>query len=73
LAAEEVLRLATEAGCPAFVAPRGPTHSLIEIWLDDRILLEVTPPERIETYERLCSAQGWMEQFGLTEENALDA
>jgi hypothetical protein len=57
--ADEVVRIARDAGWPAEICDRAGYFSLVEIWLDDQVLVEVLDPEMAARYSRTFTADRW--------------
>jgi hypothetical protein len=55
---EQVLAIAAEAGWTARRCDRGP-FELIEVWIEDRFLLELLPPDAQQDYRRSMTFESW--------------
>lgn len=66
LTVEEIRAIAEREGWRCFVANRGNgAFQLLELWIEDRFMLEVMTPEMTERYVELMQPQGYAEWLGL--------
>jgi len=59
LAQAEVLALAAEEGWTAKYRKRGGAFGVIEVWLEDRLMIEVLTPEMQAEYLAAMTSDGW--------------
>lgn len=64
LGADAILTAADRLGWPARRCGRGP-FDCIEVWIEDRVLIEVLDPDMLEDYRRNMTARAWRGMFGL--------
>ncbi|WP_299615869.1 hypothetical protein [uncultured Tateyamaria sp.] len=64
LTQQELLDIGTQNGWTARVCNRGP-FKCVEIWLEDRVLVEALDPDMAEDYHRNMTAAQWRAMFGL--------
>jgi hypothetical protein len=64
MSGREVLDLGQQHGWLSRVCDRGP-FSCIELWIENRLLIEVLDPEMLADYRRGMSAANWAAMFGL--------
>lgn len=57
----EVMELAAEEGWIAKYRKRGGAFGVIEVWLEDRLMIEVLPPEMQAEYLSAMTPAGWRE------------
>ena len=62
---EKTLAIATRQGWRARVCDRGGMFRVIEIWIDDRLMVEALTPEMQREYRASASADNWAKTFGL--------
>lgn len=62
---ERTLEIAAEAGWRARVCDRGGMFGVIEIWIDERLMVEALTPEMQRAYLASMTAKNWAETFGL--------
>ncbi len=56
---EEIKAIAKREGWRCFVANRGGLFQLIELWIENRFMLEVLTPEMTEVYVNAANPQNW--------------
>ena len=61
----EVLALAEERGWTARLCNRGP-FDCVEVWLENRLLVELLDPEMQRDYRQGMTAENWAAMFGLS-------
>jgi hypothetical protein len=67
LSVEEVRAIAAREGWRCFVANRGEgAFQLIELWIENRFMLEVMTPEMTEVYVNLAQPQNWADFLQLS-------
>ena len=66
LSVEEVKAIAEREGWRCFVANRGEgLFQLVELWIEDRFMVEVMTPEMTERYVEFMKPQGWADWLGI--------
>jgi hypothetical protein len=65
VAADEILRLAAEAGWPARVCHRGEFFRCVEVWVDGIAVLEILDPQMQAEYRASMTPQNWRKAFGI--------
>lgn len=65
VAADDVLRIAAEAGWPARICHRADFFRVIEVWVDGVQMLEVLDPAMQDEYRRSMTPANWKWVFGL--------
>jgi hypothetical protein len=65
LVAEEILRLAAEAGWPARICQRATFFRCVEVWVDGATVLEVLDPQMQREYRASMSPGHWKQVFGV--------
>jgi hypothetical protein len=63
--AEEILKIAAEAGWPAKVCQRGSFFRCIEVWIDGAALIEVLDPTMTAEYRASMTPANWRKVFGV--------
>ncbi|MEM9011325.1 MAG: hypothetical protein AAGE18_08865 [Pseudomonadota bacterium] len=66
LTAEAVRAIGAREGWTARVCDRGP-FTCIELWIEDRLLIEVLDPAMLAAYRRGMTAENWRRMFGWTD------
>jgi predicted small integral membrane protein len=61
--AEEILKIAAEAGWPAKTCQRGPFFRCIEVWIDGTTLIEVLDPSMQAEYRASMTPANWKKVF----------
>lgn len=64
LGREEILALGAAEGWVTRICDRGP-FECVEIWLEDRLLVEALDPAMQQAYARGMTASNWKAMFGL--------
>lgn len=59
VAADEVVRIAREAGWPAQICDRAGFFEIVEVWIDDCSLVEVLDPSMQQRYRNAFSRETW--------------
>lgn len=59
LPAEEIVRIAREAGWPAEICDRAGFFSLVEVWIDGVTCVEVLDPKMVARYDETFTASTW--------------
>jgi len=59
LSLDEVLEVAADEGWPAKYRKRGGAFGVVELWLEDRLMIEVLTPEMQAEYLRAMTPDGW--------------
>ncbi|WP_421857667.1 hypothetical protein [Oricola sp.] len=62
---EAIVRLGQERGWTTQICSRGPFHC-IEIWLENRLLVEVLDPAMLSEYRAGMTAANWKNMFGIS-------
>jgi hypothetical protein len=57
--ASDVVRIAREAGWRAEICDRAGYFSLVEVWIDGNVMIEVFDPEMISRYHQTFTARTW--------------
>jgi len=65
LSAEEVLKIGAAEGWRARICDRGP-FACVELWVENRLLVEVLDPEMLGDYRAGMTAEHWQRMFGMT-------
>ena len=60
----EIVRMSRKRGWTARICNRGPFHC-IEVWLENRLLVEVLDPEMQADYRSGMTVANWKQMFGL--------
>lgn len=65
VAAEEILRLAADAGWPARICHRGDFFRCVEVWVDGAAVLEILDPQMQAEYRASMTPQNWRKAFAI--------
>lgn len=65
LSEAEVHALARREGWRAVTCDRGPAFQVVELWLENRTLVEVLAPSMVDRYRAFLVPAAWREAFGL--------
>jgi len=65
LSGDEIMAFAEAEGWMSRMCDRGP-FECVEVWLEDRLLVEVLDPTMLADYRRGMTMQNWSDMFGLT-------
>jgi hypothetical protein len=65
VSADEILRIAAEAGWPARVCHRGDFFRVVEVWVDGDTMLEILDPDMQAEYRKSMTPSNWRKAFGL--------
>ncbi|WP_299048923.1 hypothetical protein [uncultured Tateyamaria sp.] len=65
----QLLDIGTRNGWTARTCNRGP-FSCVEIWLEDRVLIEALDPGMTQDYRQTMSAAQWRAMFGMAERDS---
>lgn len=65
LTQDQIEAIATREGWLVQVGDRGPFFQVVEVWVENRVLLELLTPEMAERYRAFTTPQNW-EQLVLT-------
>jgi hypothetical protein len=63
---DTIMAVAAETGWTARVCDRGP-FECVELWINDRYLIEVLDPKMLRDYRKTMTARNWRDIFGITE------
>jgi hypothetical protein len=64
LSAEEIIEIGQAEGWTTRSTDRGP-FGCIELWIEDRVLIELLDPAMQEDYRRNMTVAGWRAMFGM--------
>lgn len=62
--ASQIVRVASDEGWLARTCHRGP-FDCVEVWLENRLLVEVLDPQMSQDYRRGMTMENWRKMFGL--------
>lgn len=63
--AEQVVAIASEMGWTARVCDRGGFFGVVEVWIDDRLMIEALTPEMQRAYVAAMTPANWKRAFAL--------
>ena len=63
--ADRVLAIAGRMGWTARVCDRGGMFSVVEVWVDDRLMIEALTPQMQRDYRAQATSENWRRVFGL--------
>ncbi|MET0657368.1 MAG: hypothetical protein ABW110_04320 [Steroidobacteraceae bacterium] len=65
VAADEIVRLATEAGWPARICHRATFFRCVEVWVEGAAALEILDPSMQAEYRASMTPENWKKVFGV--------